>query len=228
MVLNEKKAPPTQSTWSNGMQSVHFSPIVSNMNSLETSDSPNMAGKDKNAVKRISLRNTRFSLSLSSAICASTGCATCSIVPEMVLYAIVFHLLACVKFPTAAIGNLCPMMKVSTLLLMVFMIEVMRIFTLKENISSAADNAVISPGEGGKGGRSVYSTLILGDNAYGVTELTGGGLQHIVKQLGSSGTADPLNQRATAGWKATKTAERLVEQYMIRIESASTFESAAN
>ena len=61
-----------------------------------------------------------------------------------------------------------------------------------------------------------------------VTELTGGGLQHIVKQLGSSGTADPLNQRATAGWKATKTAERLVEQYMIRIESASTFESAAN
>ena len=82
--------------------------------------------------------------------------------------------------------------------------------------------------EGGKGGRSVYSTLILGDNAYGVTELTGGGLQHIVKQLGSSGTADPLNQRATAGWKATKTAERLVEQYMIRIESASTFESAAN
>ena len=100
--------------------------------------------------------------------------------------------------------------------------------TLKENISSAADNAVIYPGEGGKGGRSVYSTLILGDNAYGVTELTGGGLQHIVKQLGSSGTADPLNQRATAGWKATKTAERLVEQYMIRIESASTFESAAN
>lgn len=100
--------------------------------------------------------------------------------------------------------------------------------TLKDNISSAADNAVISPGEGGKGGRSVYSTLILGDNAYGVTELTGGGLQHIVKQLGSSGTADPLNQRATAGWKATKTAERLVEQYMIRIESASTFESAAN
>ena len=100
--------------------------------------------------------------------------------------------------------------------------------TLKENISSAADNTVIYPGEGGKGGRSVYSTLILGDNAYGVTELTGGGLQHIVKQLGSSGTADPLNQRATAGWKATKTAERLVEQYMIRIESASTFESAAN
>ena len=74
--------------------------------------------------------------------------------------------------------------------------------------------------------RDVYSTLILGADAYGVTELSGGGLQHIVKQLGSAGTADPLNQRATAGWKATKTAERLVEQYIVRIESCSTFDDA--
>ena len=80
----------------------------------------------------------------------------------------------------------------------------------------------------GAGGKDVYSTLVLGANAYGVTEVTGGGLQHIVKQLGSGGTADPLNQRATAGWKGIKTAERLVENYMIRIESASTFDSGAN
>lgn len=75
----------------------------------------------------------------------------------------------------------------------------------------------------GKDNRDVYATLVLGDNAYGVTEIEGGGLQHIVKQLGSAGTADPLNQRATAGWKAIKTAERLVEQFMVRIETASTF-----
>lgn len=80
----------------------------------------------------------------------------------------------------------------------------------------------------GSGGRAVYSTLVLGDNAYGVTEITGGGLEHIVKQLGSAGTADALNQRATAGWKATKVAERLVENYMIRIESASTFNPTEN
>ena len=80
----------------------------------------------------------------------------------------------------------------------------------------------------GAGGKDVYSTLVLGANAYGVTDVTGGGLQHIVKQLGSGGTADPLNQRATAGWKGIKTAERLVENYMIRIESASTFDSGAN
>lgn len=77
--------------------------------------------------------------------------------------------------------------------------------------------------KGGASDRSVYSTLILGDNAYGVTEISGGGLQHIVKQLGSAGTGDPIDQRATVGWKATKVAERLVENYMVRIESASTF-----
>lgn len=80
----------------------------------------------------------------------------------------------------------------------------------------------------GAGGKDVYSTLVLGANAYGVTDISGGGLQHIVKQLGSGGTADPLNQRATAGWKAIKTAERLVENYMIRIESVSTFDSGEN
>lgn len=79
----------------------------------------------------------------------------------------------------------------------------------------------------GASGVDVYSTLIMGDDAYGVTEVTGGGLQHIVKQLGSAGTADPLNQRATAGWKAIKTAERLVEAYMVRIETASTFGTAS-
>lgn len=74
----------------------------------------------------------------------------------------------------------------------------------------------------GASGADVYSTLILGDDAYGVTEIEGGGLQHIVKPHGSAGSADPLNQRATCGWKATKTAELLVQQYMIRIETTAT------
>lgn len=90
------------------------------------------------------------------------------------------------------------------------------------------DNAVIYPGEAGAAGRDVYSTLILGSNAYGVSEISGGGLQYIVKQLGSAGTADPLDQRATVGWKATKAVKRLVEQYMVRIETTSTFQSGAN
>lgn len=83
-----------------------------------------------------------------------------------------------------------------------------------------------SGGSDAASARDVYSTLILGANAYGTTEITGGGLQHIIKQLGSAGTADPLDQRATAGWKATKTAVRLVEAFMVRIETTSAFNDA--
>lgn len=101
--------------------------------------------------------------------------------------------------------------------------------TVAETVASGVTSGkVVYPGEAGAEGRAVYSTLVLADNAYGVTEIEGGGLQHIVKQLGSAGTADPLNQRATVGWKATKTAERLVENYMVRIETCSTFDSPAN
>ena len=88
--------------------------------------------------------------------------------------------------------------------------------------------AIIYPGEAGAEGRDVYATLVLGDNAYGTTQPVGEGLQHIIKQLGSAGTSDPLNQRATVGWKAGKVTVRLVEAFMIRIETASTFESGAN
>ena len=73
----------------------------------------------------------------------------------------------------------------------------------------------------------VFSTLFLGEGAYGVTEITGGGLETIVKQKGSSGTADPLNQRSSVGWKALKTAEILVNNYMVRVESMSPRYSAS-
>ena len=67
----------------------------------------------------------------------------------------------------------------------------------------------------------VFGCIMLGDNAYGVTEITGGGLQTIIKQKGSAGTADPLDQRSSIGWKAIKTAEILVDAYMYRIECKS-------
>ena len=72
-------------------------------------------------------------------------------------------------------------------------------------------------------GLAVFCTLIFGDEAYGTTEITGGGLQTIVKQKGSAGTADPLDQRSSVGWKATHVAKRLAEEYMIRIESGCSF-----
>lgn len=80
------------------------------------------------------------------------------------------------------------------------------------------------PNSGGAGTSvyyGVFCTLILGANAYGVTEVEGGGLQTVVKPLGYG--EDPLNQRSSVGWKALRTAVRLVENYMVRIESLSTF-----
>lgn len=100
--------------------------------------------------------------------------------------------------------------------------------TLSAAITAASANATIYPGEAGAQGRDVYSTIVLGANAYGVSEVTGGGLRHIVKQLGSAGTADPLDQRATVGWKRLMAVCRLVETYMVRIETTSTFEAGAN
>ena len=72
----------------------------------------------------------------------------------------------------------------------------------------------------------VFATLFLGEGAYGVTEITGGGLQTIVKQKGSAGTADPLDQRSSVGWKAIKTAEILIPNYLVRVESKSAAFSA--
>ena len=73
----------------------------------------------------------------------------------------------------------------------------------------------------------VFGTLIFGEGAYGVTEITGGGLQTIVKQKGSAGTADPLDQRSSIGWKAIKTAELLIPNYLVRVESKSAAFSGA-
>ena len=89
------------------------------------------------------------------------------------------------------------------------------------SVTCSADT-VIYPGEAGAEGADVYATLVFGENAYGTTSLAAGGLEHIVKQLGSAGSSDPLDQRATVGWKATKVTVRLVEAFMIRIETCAS------
>lgn len=91
---------------------------------------------------------------------------------------------------------------------------------------SAADNCPSYTEGGATKYYAVFSTLVLGANAYGVTEIEGGGLQTIVKPLGAGD--DPLNQRSTIGWKAIKVAKRLVEQYMLRIESLSSYSTTVD
>lgn len=98
--------------------------------------------------------------------------------------------------------------------------------TVTESVSgSPTDGEIIYPGDMGKDltfmpdkGADVGTALFIGSDAYGVTELEGMGLETIVKQLGSSGTADPLNQRGTVGWKATHVAKILSQLWMIRAE----------
>ena len=85
--------------------------------------------------------------------------------------------------------------------------------------------AKIWTGDGCPSGLAVYATLVLGANAYATTEITGGGLQHIVRPVGYG--EDPLNQRSSCGWKCTKVTKRLVEEYMVRIESCSSFSATA-
>jgi N4-gp56 family major capsid protein len=66
----------------------------------------------------------------------------------------------------------------------------------------------------------VYATLIFGQFAYATSRIAGHALENIVKPLGSAGTADPLNQRETAGWKATFVAKILNDDFIIRIVHA--------
>lgn len=93
--------------------------------------------------------------------------------------------------------------------------------TVASAVKSVPKGELVCGYGAGKDGSAIYCTMIFAANAYGVTEIEGMGLEHIVKQKGSAGTADALNQRSTVGWKATKTAERLVEEYMLRIEHSS-------
>lgn len=77
------------------------------------------------------------------------------------------------------------------------------------------------PANGSSAKHSVFATLFIGKGAYGVTEVEGGGLRTFVKQAGSAGAADPLEQQSSVGWKALKTAKILVPSYLVRVESCS-------
>ena len=97
--------------------------------------------------------------------------------------------------------------------------------TLGTAVTSLDAGDVICGRGAGRDGSAVFCTLFLGENAYGVTDIEGGGLEHIVKQRGYGN--DPLNQRSSVGWKATKVAKRLLDEYIIRFESGSSFSATA-
>ncbi len=83
-----------------------------------------------------------------------------------------------------------------------------------------SSEAVIWKGTGCPTGLAVYGCIFLGADAYGVVDLEGGGLEHILKPLGAG--EDPLNQRSTIGWKATSVCKRLAEERIVRVECCSS------
>lgn len=76
---------------------------------------------------------------------------------------------------------------------------------------------------GGANGAAVYATIFFGKDAYGIIDPSAESLEVIVKQRGSSGTADPLNQRSTVGWKASHAAKILYQERLVRAETGSFY-----
>ena len=70
---------------------------------------------------------------------------------------------------------------------------------------------------------TLHKTLIVGKDAYGVVDVNGSSKPEIIiKPTGSAGTEDPLNQRASVGWKAMAVTVRLQELAMVCIQSMAT------
>lgn len=62
---------------------------------------------------------------------------------------------------------------------------------------------IFSESNGAATPNNVYFNMILGEEGLAVSELAGQNLQTFVKPAGSAGSADPINQVNTVGWKTT-------------------------
>jgi len=81
------------------------------------------------------------------------------------------------------------------------------------------DVAKVFEGEGASG-IDVYTMLVFAQDSFGTVKLAGHNLETIYKPLGSAGTADPLNQQATLGWKVLFGTKILNQANMLRYECA--------
>ena len=75
----------------------------------------------------------------------------------------------------------------------------------------------------GSGGADVASVIVLGQYAYGYTSFKGAKPRVIVKPAGSAGTADPLEQISTVGWKMDGFGVKMLQpEFAVRIECGFT------
>ncbi|MFR7744925.1 MAG: N4-gp56 family major capsid protein [Acutalibacteraceae bacterium] len=84
-------------------------------------------------------------------------------------------------------------------------------------VKTAADESKGTPAEY----YSVYATLFLGKDAYGMIDPEGGNLEMIIKDKGQVG--GPLNQFSTLGYKFSSAAKILYEDRMVRVESCGAY-----
>lgn len=74
----------------------------------------------------------------------------------------------------------------------------------------------------GMSGADIYEVVMLGAEAYGVTELSAHSLQTIIHPRGTGGHTDPLEQYSTIGWKGALTAAILNQNFLVKIYCASS------
>jgi N4-gp56 family major capsid protein len=74
----------------------------------------------------------------------------------------------------------------------------------------------------GASSANVMSSPIFGDGAFAKSEISGESMELIVHMPGSSGTADPANQRGTVAYKATFGGTVANNQFVVRVESGYT------
>ena len=87
-------------------------------------------------------------------------------------------------------------------------------------------NLLVRSSYGGSGA-DIYEVLLIGDEAYAVTELSALQARTIVHPRGSGGHTDPLEQYSTLGWKAALASCILNQEFLLKIYVASSRSTAA-
>lgn len=86
--------------------------------------------------------------------------------------------------------------------------------------ASLTKDAAVHTGTAGADGVDVHASLVFGQDAYGCIEIgSGGAIESIIKEKGSGGTSDPLNQFSTVGAKINAYCAKILQPlWLLRIE----------
>jgi len=79
----------------------------------------------------------------------------------------------------------------------------------------------------GMSGADIYEVLMLGKEAYAISELSAMAAKLIVHPRGTGGHTDPLEQYSTLGWKAALAAVILNQNHLVKIYCTSSRSNAA-